>query len=225
MHNSLYKAVNAYLHTVLVAATLRFDGEEMKSSIEEARKPQCRKVLSVPSQRGTMTHLFWSTVEVLDFLFTFMHLADGFIQSDSWRAFWPPAFTVEHNSLQFQHVSLFISYVSSVVKTMLKNLHVSCTSPLVSKFPSEDNVYRPQYPSRLRKEVSWSQISCIVSFPQKRARLPISHSSSDQVMKCRHMRKVTGIFILELFLFPWRTHCEKVLVRSNHNPLLELHSG
>ncbi len=163
MHNSLNKAVNAYLHTVLVAANLRFDGEEMKSSIEEARKPQCRKVLSVPSQRETMTHLFWSTVDVLDFLFTFMHLADGFLQSDSRRAFWPPAFTVEHNSLQFQHVLLFISYVSSVVK----NLPVSCTSPLVSKFPSEDNVYRPQYPSRLHKEISWSQISCVVSFPKK----------------------------------------------------------
>ncbi len=147
------------------------------------------------------------------YLFTFMHLADGFIQSDSWRAFWPPAFTVEHNSLQFQHVSLFISYVSSVVK----NLPVSCTSPLVSKFPSEYNVYRPQYPSRLHKEVSWSQISCVVSFPQKRARLSISHSSSDQVMKCRHMRKATGIFILQLFLFPWRAHCEKVLVRSNQS--------
>lgn len=165
-HNSLNIAVNSYLHTVLVAATLRLDWEEMKSSVEEARKLQCRKVLSVPSQRGTMTHLFWSTVDVLDFLFTFMHLADGFIQSDSWRAFWPPAFTVEHYSLQFQHVSLFISYVSSVVNRMLKNLHVSCTDPLVSKFPSEGNVYRPQYPWRLHKEASWSQISCVFS-PKK----------------------------------------------------------
>lgn len=103
--------MNTYLHTVLVAATLRLDGEEMKSSVEEARKLQCRKLLSVPSHRGTMTHLFWSTVDVLDFLFTFMHLADSFIQSDSRKAFWPPAFTVEHYSLRFQHYLFLMSPV------------------------------------------------------------------------------------------------------------------
>jgi len=33
-----------------------------------------------------------------------------------------------------------------------------------------------------------------------------SRSHSDPVMKCRHIRKAIGIFILQLFLFPWRAN-------------------
>lgn len=168
-----------------------------------------------------MTRLFWSTVDVLGYLFTFMHTADSFIQSDLWRL----AFTAKHYSLQFQHVPLFISHVSSVANRTLKNLHASCSDPLTPKFPSDGNICRPQYPSRLHKEASWSQNSCVVSFPQKK---PVS---------LYHIVILIKWWNADTYVRPLESlYCSCFSFRGTHtlwegassirsNPLLELHTG
>lgn len=135
-----------------------------------------------------------------------------YIYAFSWQ-FYPKRLTksflatgIHSRTLLTAISTLFISYVSSVVNRMLKNLHVSCTDPLVPKFPSEGNIYRPQYPSRLHKGASWSQISCVVSFPPKKNPDSLYHIVILIKWWNADMRKATGIFILQLLLFPWRTH-------------------
>lgn len=91
-------------------------------------------------------------------------------------------------------------------------------------FPSEGNVYRPHYPSRLCKEVSWSQISCF-SFSQKKSQTP-----NHVVILIWWWNADTYVRPLEsLYCSCFSFHAAQTLWEGpssmRSNPLLDLHSG
>lgn len=149
-HNSLNIVVKSTLiYTLLVAASLSLVGPEIKS-VEEARKLHCWKILRLRSQRG---YCWWNWLLIKSYL---------------------PIWSQSRTSLTVISTCPVIYFLTSPV-WQTKFWRICISHAMILKkfplFPSEGNVSRPQYPSRLRQEVSWSQISCF-SFSQKMSQTP-----------------------------------------------------